>query len=247
MAELKELTDLSSAVEPPLLAALRNRDLHHNDERSIITDITYPLTERLGKQQSEMKLMTETLEKQRSEMRLLQQMLEQQQSAGDTLVNRIDKLEITQRRESDSLFTMLDAARDLLPTIQTRFGDFADQIILNCRNYDKRSNLHLSGIIPYDGYVEYEVKGYGEKLHFYVVGNQAAQLFVEIVKDGRIVKQESLMALNDGPNQIEVGTMAGKCFVRFRTSNNTGIVRVLEFTNHKFVIFRHKYLAAYID
>ena len=161
------------------------------------------------------------------------------------------ELEILQNIEnSNSMYnniSVFHAKSDLFSLIQKKSQDFIDQIILNCINFNKNSILKLSKVVPYEDYFEYFIKGYGEKINYYLVSNYGACLFVEVVQDGKIVKQESFIISHEGLHQIEVGKIKGNAAIRFRTLNNTSIVRVLEVSNRRIWIFEKKHLAAFID
>lgn len=126
--------------------------------------------------------------------------------------------------------------------------NYTDGLILFNNNLTIRSILILSKIIPYNSYFEYRVFGYGKRINCFIISNIGAKLFIELVKDGEIVKQECITVMEEGPlNIILEQDIKGEIYIRFKTLDNYSIVRVLEISNRKFMFFSKKSLATYVD
>ncbi len=124
--------------------------------------------------------------------------------------------------------------------------EFLDGIILKNRAFNKKSILALTYCLPFDRYVEYILDDIsGESFNFFIIAGYNANLFVEFVQHGQIVKQEIMIIKGEGHQRISLGSLQGSFYVRFRVADNVSTVRLLEIRNRKRGIFYKSDLAAY--
>ncbi|WP_407306649.1 class I SAM-dependent methyltransferase [Desulfosporosinus sp. SB140] len=258
--ELKKLSEQAKTIEPSVINVLRNRDLLYNSERSILTDITQPLMEKQQFLNSKLDDLTTKFNNLQEENNKLKQTIDMQLVKNKEFEQEYNRkldhvikleLEILQKNERGyflfDYFKIFDARRDSFSLLIKGSQNFTDQIILNCIDFHKGSILKFSKVVPCDDYIEYFIKGYGEKINYFLVSNYGSCLFIEVVQDGKIVKQESFTVSHEGLHQIEVGKLNGNVAIRFKSLSSTSIIRVLEVINRKSWIFEKNYLAAFID
>lgn len=125
--------------------------------------------------------------------------------------------------------------------------DFFETLVLNCKKFHKRSKLQLSEYIPYEGYYEYEIKGYGDRINFFITGLVGSRFLVEIVQDNEIKKQEVGAVKDSGRYFITCPNIKGKLYVRFRAMEFNSVLRVLEIENTCLSINKKIYLGGYVD
>jgi hypothetical protein len=135
---------------------------------------------------------------------------------------------------------------DLFLSIQSSHIEFIDTLVLHCSTFKLGSILAISNIIPFDTYFEYYLSGFGSQINFFLFATIDSRLFVEVVIDGVICKQEVLSVIQEGPQSVSMRNIDNGAAIRFKTLDNSSIVRVLEVWNRKMGIFARKSLAAYI-
>ncbi|WP_162009991.1 methyltransferase domain-containing protein [Paenibacillus xylanilyticus] len=160
-------------------------------------------------------------------------------------------LELTKNKEatasklgSQKLFRKEHDLYDVLVSNHLRF---IDGITVQNKYFKKNSILTISNTIPYSGYVEYSLSGVGNKINYFLFSSLGANLFLELVQDGRIVQQMSFSVANEGMHAwVLEREINGEAILRFRVLDNYSIVRLLEITNRKLVLLSKKSLAAFI-
>lgn len=125
--------------------------------------------------------------------------------------------------------------------------NYLDSLIMNSNKLRKKSQLYLSDILSVDGYVEYLVDGYGDKIKFFVLGLAGSRLFVELVKDDVIIKQEVVEVKEIGEYYISYPNMKGIYYIRFKVLREEDVVRILEVKNRYRILKKDVSLAAFID
>jgi len=109
------------------------------------------------------------------------------------------------------------------------------------------SILTLSATVPFSGYREYPLEGYGTNIHFFLIAALGSKLLAEITVNGSIVKQEIMLIEREGPFEISAGEIPGTAFIRLKTLDNSSIVRVLEVASRKYRLFTRNNIAAFVD
>lgn len=139
-------------------------------------------------------------------------------------------------------------SHDLYQSVADIHRRFMDGLILHNRDFKKSSILRVSNTVPYNEYFEYSLFGVGNKIHYFLVTNLGANLFVELVQNGVIIQQESFTVTHEGMHVWELEReINGEVQLRFRVGDNYSIVRLLEINNRRFMVFSKKTLAAYIS
>jgi hypothetical protein len=154
-------------------------------------------------------------------------------------------LDITKKQEKTRKFFWKKT--DYFLSIQSGHTEFIDALIFRCSMFKPGSILALSRIVPFDTYLEYNLSGSGSQIYFFLFATIGSRLFVEVVVDGIICKQEVFSVIREGPQSVSVQNIGNGAIVRFKTLDNSSIVRVLEVWNRKMRIFARKSLAAYIS
>lgn len=144
-------------------------------------------------------------------------------------------------------FSFFRKENDLFSSIQVNHKAYTDSLILKCSRFHKNSTIVLSNTLPYNGYFEYQVVGYGDKINFFLISCIGAKVFVEVVVNREIVKQKKFTVEYEGKHDIFVGDIRGEAAIRFKILDNKSIVRLLQVANRRFGLFSYKSLAAYID
>lgn len=145
-------------------------------------------------------------------------------------------------------FSLFKKNKDLFKAISTNYTYFCDGLILLNSYYNKHSIVSQSRVIPFEGYLEYKLSGYGNKINFFLFSNIGATLFLEVVLCGRIIKQESFTVNCEGMYSCFLPeSIRGEVYIRFRTLDNVSICRVLEVVNRKRMFFEKRSLAGFIE
>lgn len=268
--EINEIKEKAKQLEPPIIQIFRNRDSVPNEAISVYDDINEEIKFKINgleksfnqdsknKQQQinniiseyerKFKLQSSSIELQSKSIDLLQKKVEHMQAENDKNSAIILDLYKAQENTIKSRLKLFRNNGDILESLQFNHRKFIDGIILNCNKFKKHSLLKLSRIVPYDNYFEYEIDGAGNTINFFTVSSFDAVLFVEIVNNGVIIKQENLTILNDGTQKIRLdGNIEGKTLVRFKTIDNRSFVKILEIINRKRLIFSRIDFASFIS
>lgn len=136
---------------------------------------------------------------------------------------------------------------ELFSSLRQAAPQFIDGLIMHGLASRRFIPLTMSNFIPFASYLEYSVKGYGNKLNFFIVAVPNSQVLIEIVSNGHIIDQKVITAYGDGVYQIEVTPILGKAYVRFRLLDNFSLIRVLEASRRVAMIFHKRTLACYIS
>lgn len=139
-------------------------------------------------------------------------------------------------------------SKDLFKATSANYTYFCDGLILHNNCFNKYSILSLSRVIQFEGYFEYKLGGYGNKINFFLFSNIGATLFLEIVLCGKIIKQESFTVNYEGMHSFLLPeSIRGEVYIRFKTLDNVSICRVLEIVNRKRMLFEKRSLAGFIE
>ncbi len=162
----------------------------------------------------------------------------------------LDLIKSTERSSFiNKYFSMFKKNRDLFKVISVNYTYFCDGLILLNDNFSKNSIVRLSKIIPFDGYFEYKLCGYGNKINFFLFSNIGANIFLETVLNGKIVKQESITVNYEGIYSCLLPeSVRGELYIRFRTLDNVSICRLVEIVNRRRCgSFEKRSLAGFIE
>ncbi len=173
----------------------------------------------------------------------------EQSSRNSSSMNSIllDLLMIHDKGNIFSFFYFYTKKRDMFNNLRLLHTDFIDGIIIQNQILNQSSRFIVSKVIPYSGYVEYNVLGNGSLIHFFLFANYGSNLFIELVMDGNIVYQKNYTIEDEGEQIINLEGIKGEILIRFKTLDNKSIVRVLELVNRKKMFFTKRFLAAYIE
>lgn len=156
-------------------------------------------------------------------------------------------LDLVKEKERNRYFILFKKKQDMYYNI-CNHRNYMDGVILCNNNFTNSSIVNLSKVIPYNSYFEYRIFGYGKRINYFVISNIGAKLFVELVEGSKIIKQEYISIMQEGPFTIILDEeIRGEIYIRFKTLDNYSIIRVLEISSRKFLCFSKKSLAAYID
>jgi SAM-dependent methyltransferase len=144
-------------------------------------------------------------------------------------------------------FRLFRRGADMFAGIRATFPRFADTLVLNCSAFGRRCILTLSDYLPFSGYYEYALRGYGNRIVFFIVSLPGSRFFVETVQDGVITGQECYTTSGDGPIYFAAKKVQGKVRIRFRALDGHSLVRVLEVNRRAGLILARKFLAASVD
>lgn len=260
--EIKEFQEKAKKIQPPLIQILRNRDKNVEKSISIYDDINKSINNKIDEMKKTYnnnnikneeyykELISKNIEyekklkNQSKTIYDLQSKLEYVKQMNDKLMPIVLDVYKFQENKTNSRLKIFKTKDDLLSVLHNNNKKFIDNIILNCDDFKKNSILKLSKIIPYDNYFEYMISGKGNIIEFLTISNVGATLFVEVVNNGVIVKQEYLTLLNDGVQKIELDDkIKGIIFIRFKTIDNKSFVKILEIINRKYTIFSKNCLA----
>ena len=81
---------------------------------------------------------------------------------------------------------------------------------------------------------------------FFVTAGYVAHLFIEFVAEGKIIGQQHVTLKTEGVVSVPAPCKQ-EMYVRFRVTNNSSIVRLLEIENRRFCLFSKYSLAGYLD
>ena len=164
-------------------------------------------------------------------------------------------LDLIKSREKSSssfigrYFSLFKKHRDLFKIISANYTYFCDGLVLLNDNFSKNSIVGLSKVIPFDGYLEYKLSGYGNKINFFLFSNIGANIFLETLLYGKIVKQESFTVNYEGMYSCLLPeNVHGELYIRFRTLDNVSICRLVEIVNRRrWGSFEKRSLAGFIE
>ncbi len=161
----------------------------------------------------------------------------------------LDSIRSKEKNVSKSkLFALFSRSRDLSEVISINHTYFYDSLVLHNDMFSKRSKLCFSQTIPFEGYIEYILYGYGNKINFFLFSTIGAKIFVEIVVCGRIIKQESFTISYEGVYSLFLPeNVKGEFYIRFRTLDNISICRLLDIVNRRWRLFEKKCLACFVE
>lgn len=160
-------------------------------------------------------------------------------------------LELLKAQENNSSihrkYSIYHKRMDLFTGIQENDISFTDGLVFSCPDFSSQSILTLSVTVPYDDYFEYQLNGYGNRIHYYLLANVGAKIFVEVIQRAKIIKQEYMTINREGHHYINVDAIKGKAAIRFKAMDNKSIIRILEINNKKLLFMGKKSIAAFVD
>ena len=137
---------------------------------------------------------------------------------------------------------------DVYHVVASNHRGFMDELIIKNRDFKKTSILTVSNIVPYNAYFEYSLYGVGNKIKYFLFSNLGANLFMELVQNGKIIQQTNFAVTHEGMHVwVLEREVKGEVLLRFRVCDNYSIVRLLEVSNRKLMLISKKSLAAYIN
>jgi len=253
--ELKMLAE-NERKSIPILISLDNRILNKQMGNSIISDIK-KWDEKLFNENKELiNENSELINEYRELFNSLNKKLDNISNELIRITNEKNSLEviildIIKSSERKGLFgNKFKFYRNstLYKDINMNYPYFTDGIIFLNKSFNKDSVLLPSKTILYEHYNEYRLEGSGNKIYFFIFSNIGSRLFVEVVYDHQIIKQEEILVLKEGQYTITLNEcIDGEVFVRFRVLNNYSIVKVLEISNKWFSIFSKNTIAGFIE
>ena len=158
------------------------------------------------------------------------------------------------REKADSLVAMLaEVIRNEsvqqekeCPHLKDNYYGFWEILLLRNKKLRLSSQFMLSSVIPFEWYDEYELCGYGNRIHFFVCGYQGATILVEVVKANHIISRNKVVLKQDGSYTVAVDEVRGKVNIRFRACDKASIAKLLVFKKSKNTKPEKNNLAAYI-
>jgi len=124
---------------------------------------------------------------------------------------------------------------------------FLEALLLQNDHFGKHTALLASELIPFNGYLEYSIKGWGERINYFLFGIFGSRYLAEVVLNGKIVAQQTVTLEREGEQSIVTPEIKGEAFLRLRSLDAYAILRALELSNRKLIFFSHRELAAYIN
>ena len=157
----------------------------------------------------------------------------------------IQELMISNQSKRKKIFFI--KKHDIFESINTNSSRFCDDLVIKQVNFNKKSILGFSNLIPFDKYIEYELLGTGTQVTYFISAKNGSLFMVEVVNNGQIVHNDVVEIEKEGYQVFRFPNASGLINIRFRAMNNSSLGRVLEIKNRKFIIFSKSHIAAYID
>ena len=185
-------------------------------------------------------LLTDYFNMLKNENQLLRSRLEYAEAINFELYNSIYK-------EKSFRNKLFNKKEDMYELLRNNHTQFLDELIFNSEQLRKNSILSFSSPIPWHTYREYMIQGQGKRISLFLIGSKESQVFVEVVINDQIIRQEYITISYDGVYNLDVGSFSGEIYIRFRITNNRDIIRILEINNRKNYFLKRKYLAVVLE
>lgn len=127
---------------------------------------------------------------------------------------------LTRRRSL--FFRRTDASKALMHMAPDRY--------YNCLAYIpgiKCRTIHFSQPIPYDGYYEYLLQGFGNDINLFLVSGSPVPCYIEIVEDQKIIYGETRLINGWCSEFLPVGAINGRIQLRLKCMAVNGVVRTI--------------------
>lgn len=249
-AEIEKLLEFAKEQEPIIVEVLRQRDQVLCEEDFVLAPFITPLGDKL-KQDIEI-----------SSFQLRENLFEQIGSTKQELNAELSRIKLIatslehesaelmksylNRRRIRHMYYFYNANRNIESTIFSNYTIFSDTLLRKSPDYESNSILSLSAPLYLTEYSEYKIKGEGAHLTFFVTAGYGAHLLIEFVAEEKIIGQQHVTLKTEGVVSVPAPCKQ-EMYVRFRVTNNSSIVRLLEIENRRFCLFSKYSLAGYLD
>lgn len=110
----------------------------------------------------------------------------------------------------------------------------------------ERKKMHFSEVVPYEGYFEYSLRGYGNNINLFLVSDAVVPCYIEIVENQKIVYGETRLINGWSVQILPVGALDKPVQIRLKCMSITGIVRTIEYSG-RWNLFKKPNLLAWIS
>ncbi|MCX7884028.1 MAG: methyltransferase domain-containing protein [Caloramator sp.] len=141
-----------------------------------------------------------------------------------------DELRIITKRKAYYFGNYFDNFKKFNVIFDITDKEFIEKMILFDYFNKKGYRLKFTDYIPYNTYLEYKIllKSNYNKMCIYLISNIESNIFVEFVKENTIIYQNIVKIKEDGKIEIDIPSIEGECFVRFKVMNSFELIRILE-------------------
>lgn len=217
------------------------------DELKIVSRQISVLNDKSKNLQRQIQTLKEANEKYQFEIAQLIQINQNQQAQiNRNIAFTFNLLDLSHKHKQQKKYFLWSNPEDLYFALKAVQQNFIDGLILHACAYRKKSRLCASALIPSTGYIEYLVKGYGDRVNVFLIGATGTKLFVELVVDGAICHQQVISLDYQGiysfPHPVT------KCVsIRMKQLSDVGMARTIEIANRRLCILERRTLAAYLE
>lgn len=92
----------------------------------------------------------------------------------------------------------------------------------------QRRSFKESAVIPWDGYIEYVVRGTGTKIQYVLIGNENDSCMIEAVCKKRIIMSKTVPVKSGRIVSCDLGAVDGKVAIRFRALGPDAKIHTVE-------------------
>lgn len=269
---LNELETLARKLEPEIVGSLRKRDKQADEnKKSLYTDMDSRIlsltitkeefTDRLDKiieldnqhkqtvQQHDKQIIS--LESCFSNLvedknRIEDELMAQKERLESYAAVILDLIRFQERRTKIFGGKIYRKSHDLLPSLMSKENiPFIDGLYLGCKYFSANRILTFSDAVPFDRIMEYKITGYGNEIHFFVIATPNAKLEVRIAHDDKTYQKIIDIKVN-GSIKLNTEEIKGNVLIGFRTIDNYSVVRILQVTLRKFLLYENSKIASFI-
>ena len=156
-------------------------------------------------------------------------------------------LQHSPKRSLRQRFWLVEQRGSMRQALSSTQPGFLEALLLQNDHFGKHTALLASELIPFNGYLEYSIKGWGERINYFLFGIFGSRYLAEVVLNGKIVAQQTVTLEREGEQSIVTPDIKGEAILRLRSLDAYAILRALELSNRKLIFFSHRELAAYIN
>lgn len=110
----------------------------------------------------------------------------------------------------------------------------------------EKKKIHISEVIPTEGYFEYTLQGYGNNINLFLISDAAASCYIEIVENQKIIYGETRLIKGWASQTLHICALNGPIQIRLKCISTTDIVHTIEYSG-KWSPFKKPNLLAWIS